>query len=235
MIRSHRHNPLRVALRTGVVVLTLAGTIALGGAAWAGEESPEQAGQDEATQSAQQATTQQVSTKTPKVTADPRSGRPGTKVWVEADGRACDTTKPFEGRFLDREEWSGGRVGQPLTVEHASAAGWYGASYTISDKDAVGTGRFVVQCTTADGEHLVGSASFRVRAASSDSGDRTDDRTGQTDDSGSVQVPSRIDTGLGGTAEGADRGPAIAWLALPVSALLIGLATWRLGASGSRR
>jgi hypothetical protein len=223
---STHHIGLR-AIRAGAVALTLAGTMLAGTGAWAGDATP-----DPAAQTAQQDSTAQESEpkrdaaapKTIEVSVTPGRGRPGTKVQVGADGRQCDTNKPIEGRFFDRKQ--GGRVGRPLTVEHASATGWYGASYTVGEQDAVGLARFVVTCTSSDGQQLIGSASFRVRPVST----QPDSGSGHADDGDSVPVPSRIDTGLGGTADGdgSGSGPGLAWVFLPAGALLLGLVTWLL-------
>jgi hypothetical protein len=260
MTRSTRHSLLGTTIRTGAVAFALAGMMLGATAAWAGENDqttsgqpgqhgtspPVQSAQPDAgaqgSENGQQADEGDATNKTITVSATPRSGRPGTKVWVEADGRHCDTNKPIEGRFFDRTDWQRGRVGHPLTVEHASATGWFGASYTISTDDGPGQGRFVVTCTTADGRHLVDAVTFRVRPAAGSTGTTspTSDDSGTTsahnDDTGSVPVPSRIDTGQGGTADGTQQGSSLMWLVLPGAAAIIGLgAAWLLRIHGTRR
>jgi hypothetical protein len=260
MTRGIRVSLLGITIRTGAVAFALAAMLVGAPAAWAGENDQTTSGQSaqagtsptvqaaqpdasaQGSENGQQADEGGAQKATIIATVTPRSGRPGTKVWVEADGRHCDTNKPIEGRFFDRTDWQRGRVGHPLAVEHASATGWFGASYTISSDDARGLGRFVVTCTGADGKQLVDAVTFRVRpaAGSTDTANPSGDDSGTTgannDDPGSIPVPSRIDTGQGGTADGTRQGSSLNWLVLPGAAAIIGLgAAWLLRIRGTRR
>jgi hypothetical protein len=95
------------------------------------------------------------------------------------------------------------------------------AQYTVSNSDAVGWGRFAASCDARTDTYRITWASFKVLPASASSGNRN---VSQKHD-GKLQVPSRVDTGLGGTADGASHGRLQpTWLLLPAGLLLIALA-----------
>jgi hypothetical protein len=226
MSRSTHSGPLRTTVRTGTVALALAAMLLTGPAAWAGDPAPA----DDAAPAGQRSeANDEAAAPKPaiKLSVSPRSGRPGTKVQIEADGGQCDTSKGIDGQFFDRRGQRS-ETGRPLVVEHASATGLYGASYTISGEDAVGLGYFVLTCTTADGEQLRASASFRVRPADTTGTTTPQPRDDEGHEAGGVPVPSRVDTGLGGTADDPEdgAGPNPLWFALSGAAVLIGLVAW---------
>jgi hypothetical protein len=93
------------------------------------------------------------------------------------------------------------------------------ARYTVSSKDAVGWGRFAMSCDMRLDTYRVGYARFRVLG--SDATVAGKDTSNRNDGS---QLPNRIDTGLGGTADDGDQGGLDPTrLLLPAGVLLIGL------------
>jgi hypothetical protein len=107
------------------------------------------------------------------------------------------------------------------------------AQYTVSNSDAVGWGRFAASCDARTDTYRITWASFKVLPASASAGNHN---VSQKHD-GKLQVPSRVDTGLGGTADGAGHGGLQpTWLLLPAGLLLIALAAaLRLRQATSRR
>ena len=87
------------------------------------------------------------------------------------------------------------------------------ARYTISSKDALGWGRFAMSCDMRLDTYRVAYAKFRVLSLDGTVGRNT---TNRNDGS---QLPNRIDTGLGGTAD--DGGLDPTRLLLPAGLLLI--------------
>jgi hypothetical protein len=90
------------------------------------------------------------------------------------------------------------------------------ARYTVSSKDAVGWGRFAMSCDMRLDTYRVGYAKFRVLRSGASAGKNITDRNDGS------QLPNRIDTGLGGTAD--DGGPGgldPTRLLLPAGLLLI--------------
>lgn len=93
------------------------------------------------------------------------------------------------------------------------------ATYTVSNRDAVGWGRFAVSCDARTDTHRITYASFKVLPATGGTSGRDRDVNQKSD--GKLQVPSRVDTGLGPTADG---GIDPVWLLLPAGLLLVALA-----------
>jgi hypothetical protein len=167
-----------------------------------------------------------------QVTVSPREGRPGTtvRIVIEPHG-TCD---PFWAFFQDRKgrALSGAAGTKPVSIVQ------YGdrraiAQYTVSNSDAVGWGRFAASCDATTDTYRITWASFKVLPASAAAGNHY---VSQKHD-GKLQVPSRVDTGLGGTAGGARHGGLQpTWLLLPAGLLLITLAAaLRLRQATSRR
>jgi hypothetical protein len=151
------------------------------------------------------------------VTVSPREGRPGTTVRIVIEPRGtCD---PFWAFFQDRKgrQLSGAAGTKPVSIvqwgEHRTIA-----QYTVSSSDAVGWGRFAASCDARTDTYRITWASFKVLPASAAAGNRN---VSQKHD-GKLQVPSRVDTGLGGTAGRGGLEPT--WLLLPAGLLLIALA-----------
>lgn len=88
----------------------------------------------------------------------------------------------------------------------------------MSSKDAVGWGRFGVSCGRTTDSYRVGYASFQVLSQPVGEPTPPNDPGGPVyHPKGPVQVPTQIDTGLGGTA---DRG-LDPMLLLPAAGLLL--------------
>jgi hypothetical protein len=142
------------------------------------------------------------------VAASPSAGRPGTVVTVTADIRGgCD---PADASFQDHRRWGVSAAAKHATIVARSDRQLV-ARYTVSNKDAVGRGRFVVACNQDTAGYRVGSASFQVRAvAGRNPSPVPNNNNNQANggpqvnygNDGSVQLPSEIDTGQGGTADG---------------------------------
>ena len=158
------------------------------------------------------------------VKVTPTKGGPGTVVKVTAYVRGgCDPLYTF---FQDSKssKLAGGPGKGPeiLSFNEPRMIG----RYTITSKDAVGRARFVVSCDARTDTYRLGYASFWVRAAGGTGG------TGSTGgsssggvtvnrDNGTVQVPTQIDTGLGGTADGNGQGGIDPIRLLPPAGLLL--------------
>jgi hypothetical protein len=134
------------------------------------------------------------------VTVTPRAGGPGTTVKLSADVRGgCDPAVAF---FQDRKGWRVTGATTPVTILRLTDRQLL-AQYTVSSKDAVGWGRFGVSCGMRTDSYRVGYASFRVLSrAVVEPGPLHDPGGPVYHPKGPVQVPTRIDTGLGGTANG---------------------------------
>jgi hypothetical protein len=167
------------------------------------------------------------------VTVSPRTGGPGTTVTVRADLRGCTRPGSAQGFFLDRLAYGVDGASRRLVREHVAGGRWYSAQYPVTNRDAVGQGEFGVVCDFNLPTATEGHASFRVLAAN---GQHTggDDQTANRNNS---QLPNRIDTGQGGTADGGGQGGLDPVVLLPaVGLLLITLAAglW-LGQRTARR
>jgi hypothetical protein len=96
------------------------------------------------------------------------------------------------------------------------------ASYTLTRMDAIGPARFRVVCGIDIDNARVGEASFRVLAANGQPSGGNDQTTNRNDRNDNTQLPNRIDTGLGGTADGGGSGGLdLTRLLLPAGLLLI--------------
>jgi hypothetical protein len=154
----------------------------------------------------------------------PTAGGPGTVVTVRADVRGdCD---PFYAFFEDgKGRHANLRDAPSLRSRDRQVVG----QYTITGRDAVGRGRVGVSCNATTDYFRIGYASFWVRAAGGTgrssggrvSGGSTSGGVTVNRDNGKIQLPSEIDTGLGGTADGSSQGRDPAWLLLPAGLLLI--------------
>jgi hypothetical protein len=164
------------------------------------------------------------------VRVTPQAGGPGTVVRLSAETPEC---QDVQVGFYDRKGVKTYRAAKGLTWQRVTPRRITG-QYTVTSKDAVGQGRFVVICFLYHNppyDGYPGSASFQVRGAGpsiSPAGGSDTDGNG-----GPPQTPSRIDTGLGGTA---DRGLEPTWLLLPAGLLLIAVAAGlRLRQTTARR
>jgi hypothetical protein len=149
------------------------------------------------------------------VTVTPRAGGPGTTVKLSADVRGgCDPAVAF---FQDRKGRRVSGATTPATILHLTDRQLL-AQYTVSSKDAVGWGRFGVSCGRTTDSYRVGYASFQVLSQTVGEPTPPKDPGGTVyHPKGPVQVPTQIDTGLGGTA---DRG-LDPMLLLPAAGLLL--------------
>jgi hypothetical protein len=168
------------------------------------------------------------------VTVSPRTGGPGTTVTVRADLRGCTRPGSAQGFFLDRLAYGVDGASRRLVRAHVAGGRWYSAQYPVTNRDAVGQGEFGVVCDFNLPTATEGHASFRVLAAN---GQHTggDDQTANRNNNS--QLPNRIDTGQGGTADGGGQGGLDPVVLLPaVGLLLITLAAglW-LGQRTARR
>jgi hypothetical protein len=89
------------------------------------------------------------------------------------------------------------------------------ARYTVSRKDAVGWGRFAMSCDMRLDTYRVGYATFRVLGSATSGGRGNNNRNDGS------QLPNRIDTGLGGTADDSQGGLDPTRLLLPAGVALI--------------
>jgi hypothetical protein len=152
------------------------------------------------------------------VTVTPRAGGVGTTVTLTAEVGHCQQVYAyFYDSKSDGVTIAGGA--KPIKPLRVTTDGRLTASYTVTRKDATGPARFTAVCGLEDGTARAGEASFQVRAPSgggtgAGGGDNNANRNNGT------QIPTQIDTGLGGTA---DRGIDPLWLLLPAGLLLIAL------------
>jgi hypothetical protein len=160
------------------------------------------------------------------VRVTPQAAGRGTTVKVTAEVGWCQRIHIwfYDSKSEGLTEAGGAKRIEPnLPVE----AGTVTASYTLTRKDAIGPARFTVVCGTDIDHARVGETSFRVLGSGGGSGG--DDPTGND----RTQLPKRIDTGLGPTADG---GIDPVWLLLPAGLLLIALAAaLRLRQATTRR
>lgn len=140
-----------------------------------------------------------------------RAGGPGTTVRITAEVRGgCDPAYAF---FQDRKG-----ANKPATILSLTDRQLV-ATYTVSSKDAVGWGRFGASCNMRTDRYRIAYASFRVLAPGGGGGPGGGDPV--NDPNKPTQLPKRVDTGLGPTADG---GIDPVWLLLPAGLLLIALA-----------
>jgi hypothetical protein len=91
------------------------------------------------------------------------------------------------------------------------------ASYTLTRNNAIGPARFSVVCGIDIDHARVGEASFRVLASNGQSSGGNGHSANRNDS----QFPSRVDTGLGGTADGASQDGLNPMLLLPAAGLVL--------------
>lgn len=162
----------------------------------------------------------------------PRAGGPGTVVRINAEVGQCRYHYAyFRDSKADGVTIAGGT--KPIKPLHVTAAGRLTASYTITNKDATGPARFSVGCGYEDDTARFAEASFQVHARPGPGpGPRPGPGPGPGGGDGPLQVPNRVDTGLGPTDGGIDP----VWLLLPAGLLLIALAAaLRLRQAATRR
>ena len=134
-----------------------------------------------------------------RVRVSPQTGGPGTVVTMVADLQgSCGTGYAF---FQDRKQ-AGTSKATVLRDDgsYDMKANRVVARYTVSSKDAVGWGRFAMSCDMRLDTYRVGYAKFRVLRSGASAGKNITDRNDGS------QLPNRIDTGLGGTADDAGQG-----------------------------
>jgi hypothetical protein len=167
------------------------------------------------------------------VRVTPQAGGPGTVVRLSAETPEC---QDVQVAFYDRKGLKNDRAAKGLTWKRVNPRRITG-QYTVTSKDAVGQGRFVVLCYLYHNppyDGYPGAASFQVRGAGASKGPVTGGRSADRVD---TQLPDRIDTGQGGTTGGAGQGGLDPVVLLPAAGLLlITLATglW-LGQRSPRR
>lgn len=133
-----------------------------------------------------------------RVRVSPQAGGPGTVVTMVADIQgSCDTGYAF---FQDRRQVGTNATRRMSGDSYNTKINRVVARYTVSSKDAVGWGRFAMSCDMRLDTYRVGYARFRVLGSDADVAGK--DTSNRNDGS---QLPNRIDTGLGGTAD--DGGP----------------------------
>jgi hypothetical protein len=152
------------------------------------------------------------------VKVTPTKGGPGTVVKVTAYVQGgCDPADTF---FQDSKnsKLPGGLDKGPeiLSFNEPRMIG----RYTITSKDAVGPAKFVVSCDARTDTYRLGYASFWVRGTGGTGGSSSGGVTVNRDN-GTVQVPTQIDTGLGGTADGNGQGGIDPIRLLPPAGLLL--------------
>ena len=163
---------------------------------------------------------QKLSVTPVRVRVTPQAGGPGTVVRLSAETPEC---QDVQVGFYDRKGLKTDRAAKGLTWRRVTPRRITG-QYTVTNKDAVGQGRFVVLCFLYHNppyDGYPGSASFQVLGAgtSTSPAGGSDQTANRNDDS---QLPNRIDTGLGGTADDAARGGLDPTrLLLPAGLLLI--------------
>jgi hypothetical protein len=154
------------------------------------------------------------------VRVTPQAAARGTTVRITADVGRCERLHIW---FYDSKSEGLTQAGgaKPITPQRVTDAGRFTASYTLTRRDAIGPARFSVVCGLDLDNARVGEARFRVVAATGHRpGD--DDQTANRNDN--TQLPNRIDTGLGGTADdGGHGGLDPTRLLLPAGLLLIGV------------
>jgi hypothetical protein len=140
------------------------------------------------------------------VTVTPTAGGPGTVVKVTANVKGtCDPAATF---FWDSKKTKDkGGVDKGPDILSFNGSRMVGR-YTITSKDAVGQARFAVSCDMRSDTYRIGYAKFWVRGAGTggtskpSSGNSSSGSVEASRGNGTVQVPTAIDTGLGGAADG---------------------------------
>jgi hypothetical protein len=151
------------------------------------------------------------------VRVTPQAGGRGTVVRITAEVGQCRYHYAyFYDSKADGVTIAGGA--KPIKPLQVTAAGRLTASYTITNKDATGSARFSVGCGYEDGTARFGEASFRVLAPN---GGGTDGNDPVDNPNKPTQLPKRIDTGQGGTADGISHDGLDPMLLLPAAGLLL--------------
>jgi hypothetical protein len=156
------------------------------------------------------------------VQVTPQAGGPGTVVRITAQVGQCRYHYAwFYDSKADGLTIAGGakRI-RPLRVTNGTLT----ASYTITNRDAPGPARFSVVCGHPDGTASSDTANFSVRgvpSAPQGGGNQSGGGAKVNHNDKRVQIPTQIDTGLGGTA---DRGLDPMWLLLSAGLLPIAVA-----------
>jgi hypothetical protein len=152
----------------------------------------------------------------------PQAGGPGTTVRITADLPQCDKFQ------IDRYDSKGRKFNHAVKgIVWDGSPGRITDRYTITSNDPVGPMRFKVTCYVSHKPVYDGSASFRVHASNSGGGSGGHDHNANRNDS---QFPNRIDTGLGGTADGTSQGGLDPVWLLPAAGLLaiaLAVGLWR--------
>jgi hypothetical protein len=150
------------------------------------------------------------------VRVTPKAASRGTTVKITAEVGWCQQIHIwFYDHKSDGLTMAGGA--KPITPNLPIEDGKVTASYTLTRKNAIGPARFTVVCGIDIDHARVGEASFRVLAANGQPSGGND-QTANRDD---TQLPNRIETGQGGTANGVSNGGLDpAWL-LPAAGLVL--------------
>jgi hypothetical protein len=154
------------------------------------------------------------------VRVSPQAAARGTTVKITAEVGWCQRIHIwFYDSKSDGLTEAGGA--KPIAPHLPIDAGTVTASYTLTRRDAIGPASFRVVCGIDIDHARVGEASFRVLASDGQPSGGND----QTADRNDTQLPNRIDTGQGGTANGVSNGGLDpAWLLPAAGLLLIALA-----------
>ena len=152
------------------------------------------------------------------VRVTPQAAGRGTTVKLTAEVGRCERIHIW---FYDSKSEGLTEAGgaKRVTSQRVTPAGTLTASYTLTRKNAIGPARFTVVCGLDIDNARVGEASFRVLAANGQPSGGNDQNANRNDN---TQLPNRIDTGLGGTADdGGQGGFDPTRLLLPAGLLLI--------------
>jgi hypothetical protein len=152
------------------------------------------------------------------VRVTPQAAGRGTTVKLTAEVGRCERIHIW---FYDSKSEGLTEAGgaKRVTSQRVTPAGTLTASYTLTRKNAIGPARFSVVCGLDIDNARVGEASFRVLAANGQPSGGNDQNANRNDN---TQLPNRIDTGLGGTADdGGQGGFDPTRLLLPAGLLLI--------------
>ena len=151
------------------------------------------------------------------VRVTPQAAARGTTVKITAEVGWCQRIHIwFYDRKSDGLTQAGGAklIAPNLPIEDGKVT----ASYTLTRKNATGPARFRVVCGLDIDNARVGEASFRVLAANG----QPSGGANQTADRNNTQLPNRIDTGQGGTADGTGQGGGLdPVVVLPAAGLLL--------------
>jgi hypothetical protein len=156
----------------------------------------------------------QPSTSPVPVRVTPQAATRGTTVKITAEVGWCQQIHMwFYDSKSDGLTMAGGA--KPITPNLPIEDGKVTASYTLTRKNAIGPARFTVVCGIDIDHARVGEASFRVLGSGGGSGGHHPTGNDRT------QLPKRIDTGQGGTADGAGQGGLDPLVLLPAAGLLL--------------